>query len=320
MNRSHLHAYQEFNVRHIVENKAVVLAGGAGLLLEMGLGKTISTLTAVADLFKAGKIRKVLVVAPLRVAEHTWSSEIAEWDHVRHLTYAICTGSEKNRKSELRRDVNIYIINRENVAWLVTYYGAAWPFDMLVVDELGSFKNHQAIRFKALKQVRSKIERTVGLTGTPAPNSLIDLWAPMYLLDKGERLGKTITNYRKKYFNEGRTNGHIVYNYELKEEFDELLGAGINEAEIYDKIGDICVSMKARDWLDLPPLIDRTHTVQMPPELKKLYRKFERDSVMEISEQEESILALSAVGLRNKLLQFSNGAVYREDRTYHEVH
>lgn len=320
MNRSDLHRYQEFNVRHIVDNKSVTLAGGAGLLLEMGLGKTISTLTAIVELFERGEIKKVLVIAPKRVADHTWSSEIAEWDHVRHLTYAICTGTEKQRKAALRQDVQIYIINRELVAWLVTYFGARWPFDMVVIDELSSFKNHQAIRFKALKQVRSKINRTVGLTGTPAPNSLIDLWAPMYLLDKGERLGKTITNYRNKYFTEGRSNGHVVYNYDIKQEFDELLGPDINQAEIYDKISDICVSMKARDWLNLPPLIDTTHTVYMPKELKKRYRQFERDAVLEIADQDENILALSAAGLRNKLLQFSNGAVYREDRSFYEVH
>ncbi|MET7253610.1 DEAD/DEAH box helicase [Dyadobacter fermentans] len=311
--------YQAFATKQILDNEVIIQTRGAGLFLDMGLGKTISTLTAINELiFDRLEIKKVLIIAPKRVAEHTWTEEIRNWDHVKHLITSVCIGSEKQRIAALKKDADVYTINRENVPWLVAQLGSKWPFDMVVIDELSSFKNPSSARFKALKLVRPLIKRIVGLTGTPAPNNLLDLWSQVYLLDRGERLGKTIGNYRQKYFSEGRRNGHVVYEYNLRQSSDELLGPDINEAEIYDKISDICISMKAEDWLDLPPRIDNDLKIAMPPELKAQYNEFEKKSVMQLDD--EDISAVNAAALTNKLLQFSNGAVYREDKTYYETH
>ncbi|MDQ1088591.1 DEAD/DEAH box helicase [Siphonobacter sp. SORGH_AS_1065] len=315
------HQYQEHATRHIIENEAVQLCGGAGLFLEMGLGKTVATLTAINELmYDRFEVNKVLVIAPLRVALHTWPKEVEQWDHLKHLRVSVCIGTEKKRKDALRADADVYTINRENVPWLVAYLQSLgrWPFDMVVIDELSSFKDPQSGRFKALKTARPLFKRIVGLTGTPAPNTLIDLWSQLYLLDRGERLGKTIGKYRESYFTPGRRNGHVVYEY-LLEEGDEILGKDINQKAIYEKVEDICLSMKAEDWLTLPPLINNHVSLDMPSELRAKYKKFERDSVLQLADADD-ISSVSAASLSGKLTQFSNGAVYDEDKNYHELH
>lgn len=299
------HAYQEYATQHIVEHPY------SALLLEMGLGKTVATLTAVNQLMYCDfEVNKVLVIAPKRVAEDTWINEASKWDHLKHLRLSLVLGSEKKRKEALRAKADIYVINRENVAWLVGLYQSAFPFDMVVIDELSSFKNPSAIRFRALRMVRPKISRVVGLTGTPAPNSLIDLWSQLYLIDQGERLGKTVTSYRQKYFTPGRTNGQVVFDYNLR--------SGGEEA-IYEKISDICVSMKAKDYLQLPECIYTTVKVKMTSKEREQYERFEREQILALEETDD-ITAVNAAALSNKLQQFANGAVYDEDRNVHEVH
>ncbi|MBS1988741.1 DEAD/DEAH box helicase [Candidatus Dependentiae bacterium] len=306
------HQYQDFATKHLIDNPA------AGLFLEMGLGKTVSTLTGIDELkYNRLEVDKVLVVAPKRVAESTWKEEIEKWDHLKHLKLSLVLGSEKERKHALQQQADIYVINRENLVWLVAYYGGAWPFDMVVLDELSSFKSPKSARFKAMRQVRPKVKRIVGLTGTPAPNSLLDLWAPMYLLDMGERLGKTIGSYRDKYFKPNRRNGHVVYDYVIKKE-DKLLGEDIYVKEIYEKIGDICISMKAKDWLNLPERMDIDVPVHLSPVTQKLYNDFERTQILALGDLEH-ISAVNAGALTNKLLQFAGGAIYKDDG-YHIVH
>jgi len=297
-------AYQEHAVQHIVTNPYV------GLFLDMGLGKTVTTLTAIDKLiYEDLDVNKVLVIAPLRVAEDTWATEMSKWNHLRHLTISKVLGSEKQRKEALRVKADIYVINRENVVWLVGYYGSAFPFDMVVIDELSSFKSPKAQRFKLLRQVRPLIKRVVGLTGTPAPNGLIDLWSQLYLLDRGERLGRTISEYREKYFIPGQRNGMIVFNYKVRDGGDH---------KIYDRISDICVSMKASDYLDLPERIDRRFDISLPDRILRQYNDFERDQVLAL--MSGTITVANAAGLSNKLLQFANGAVYDEEREAREVH
>lgn len=253
------------------------------------------------------------MIAPLRVALMTWGSEIEKWDHLQDLTISKVLGTEKQRMAALKEDADIYVINRENTEWLVNLYGRAWPFDMVVIDELSSFKSSKARRFRALRKVRPLVKRIVGLTGTPTPNGLIDLWPQMYLLDRGERLGKTITGYREKYFVPGQKNWQtgVVYNYNLK--------AGADE-EIYQKIGDICVSMKAEDYLEVPELIEMPVEVEMADKDFQKYEQMEADLVLPLSNQEGSIEAMTAATLSNKLLQMANGAVYDENRKIHELH
>lgn len=308
------HPYQQVANQHIIDHL------NCGLFLEMGLGKTVATLTAIDQLmFDRMEVNKVLVIAPKRVAEDTWIDEVQKWDHLRHLKLSIVLGSERKRKEALMQKADIYVINRENVAWLVAHYGTAFPFDMVVIDELSSFKSAKASRFKALRQVRPKVKRVVGLTGTPRPNGLLDLWPQLYLLDQGERLGKTLTGYREKYFNPGKRNGHVIYEYKLKKDDSGILGPDVYEREIYEKISDICISMKARDYLDLPDRLDTFTMIHFSPEVKKLYDQFERDQVLQMGSADE-ITALSAAALYGKLLQFSNGAIYDANKDYHEIH
>jgi len=317
LNRSHLHNYQELAVQHALENKQ------SGLFLDLGLGKTISTLTAINELiYERFEVEKVLIIAPKRVAEHVWINEISNWSHVKHLSISICIGTEKQRKAALRAKADIYCINRENVPWLIAHFRGEWPFDMLVIDELSSFKSPQSARFKALKTIRPQIKRIIGLTATPSPNGLLDLWSQLYLLDQGERLGKTITSYRQRYFNEGKKNGHIVYEYNLRKGEDDLLGKDIYQAEIYDKISDICISMKAEDWLELPERVDVDMKINLTAEQQQKYDEFEKEAVLAlISEDEESqISAVNAAALTGKLLQYSNGAIYDANREVHEIH
>lgn len=306
MDKQDLMAYQLKAIDHILENNY------CALFLEMGLGKTVSTLTAISELiYDRLEVSKVLVIAPKRVAQSTWSTEIAKWSHLRHLKLSKVLGTESERKKALMKPADVYVINRENVAWLVGYLGGSWLFDMVVIDELSSFKSPQATRFKALKQVRGRMGRVVGLTGTPAPNGLIDLWSQLYLLDLGERLGRTLTAYRQAFFKPGQSKGHVVFNYRLQN--------GAEEA-IHDKIKDICISMKAKDLLELPERLDIDRVVEMSNEVRKKYDDFEQIEVLKLLESGEEINVGSAAALTNKLLQFSNGAVYGEGKKVFEVH
>ncbi|PRR78463.1 hypothetical protein CLLI_15470 [Clostridium liquoris] len=296
--------YQEYATQWILDKEK------AGLLLDMGMGKSVITLTAIDELmFNYFEVSKVLVIAPLRVAESTWDEEAAKWDHLKHLKISKVLGTEKERINALYTKADIYIINRENVKWLVDKCGKDWPFDMLVIDELSSFKSHRAQRFKALKKVRPFMKRVVGLTGTPAPNGLIDLWSQIYLLDGGERLGKTITGYRERYFLPDKRNQHIVFTYKLKE--------GAEEA-IYEKLSDICVSMKAEDYLKLPERINNIIPIHLPKKAKDKYDQLERDLLLPLKDSD--IVANTAGVLANKLLQMSNGAVYDENGDVKEIH
>lgn len=296
--------YQKYATQWILDKEK------AGLLLDMGMGKSVITLTAIDELmFDYFEVSKVLVIAPLRVAESTWDEEAAKWDHLKHLKISKVLGTEKERINALYTKADIYIINRENVKWLVDKCGKDWPFDMVVIDELSSFKSHRAQRFKALRKVRPFMKRVVGLTGTPAPNGLIDLWSQIYLLDGGERLGKTITGYRERYFLPDKRNQHIVFTYKLKE--------GAEEA-IYEKLSDICVSMKAEDYLKLPERINNIIPIYLPKKAKDKYDQLERDLLLPLKDSD--IVANTAGVLANKLLQMSNGAVYDEDGDVREIH
>lgn len=296
--------YQKYATKWIIDKEK------AGLLMEMGLGKTVCTLTAINELlYDYFDVVKVLVIAPLRVAESTWGEEIKKWDHLRHLKISKVLGAEKERIKALNTKADIYIINRENVAWLVNFYKSNWPFDMVVIDELSSFKSHKAKRFKALRKVRPFIKRIVGLTGTPAPNGLIDLWPQIYLLDGGKRLGKTITGFREKYFLPDKRNREIIFSYKPKD--------GAKEA-IYEKLSDICVSMKAKDYLDLPERIDNFITVYLDDKAKGQYEQLERDLLLPLKDAD--VVANTAAILTNKLLQLSNGAVYDENKDVKEIH
>lgn len=279
-----------------------------GLFLDMGLGKTVITLTAINELmYNSFEISRVLVIAPLRVAEDTWSRESEKWEHLRHLTISKILGTPAQRRAALAADADIYIINRENVVWLCSEL-KRWDFDMVVIDELSSFKSPKAQRFRALRKVIGGSKRVVGLTGTPAPNGLIDLWSEMYLIDGGERLGRTVTGYRERYFVPDKRNQTTIFTYKPKQGADEAIRA---------KLSDICVSMKAEDWLTLPERIDCVTAVKLTPAQRKAYDKFERDMYIEFTEGEVS--AISAAALTNKLLQYSNGAMYKEDGSYIET-
>lgn len=295
--------YQQYAINHVIDNSA------SGLFLDMGMGKTVSTLTAIDDLILLGEVNKILVIAPLRVAEDTWSTEVDKWDHLKHLRISKILGSKKQREEAINTEADIYVTNRENVDWLVTECFNNWIWDMVVIDELSSFKSSKAKRFRALKKVRPYFKRIVGLTGTPAPNSLIDLWPQIYLLDGGQRLGKTITGYKERYFKPGRRNGYIVYNWELKEGSEET---------IQNKISDICISMSAKDYLDLPERIDNKVEITLPIKVMDTYKQLEKDLVLEIGE--EDITAANAAVLTNKLLQLANGAIYSEDKEVVRIH
>lgn len=298
------HKYQEYATQRIIDTPYI------GLFLEMGLGKTVATLTAIDILLHDYfEVNRVLVIAPLRVAEDTWPREIEKWDHLSHLRISKVLGSPERRRKALKADADIYVINRENVDWLVGELGKKWDFDMVVIDELSSFKNHQSKRFRALRRVRPLIKRVVGLTGTPAPNSLIDLWAQIYLLDQGERLGKTITGYRDRYFIPGERSGHIVYKWREKKEAEQ---------RIYEAISDIVVSMKAEDWLELPEKIERNVPVKLEPKARDLYDKLERDLLLPFADAD--VVASTAAVLSNKLLQLASGAVYDEGKGVKKIH
>lgn len=297
------HEYQTYTTEFILRHKA------CGCLLECGMGKSVITLTAINQLLH--KVSRVLVIAPLRVAEDTWSKEANKWDHLKHLQIAKVLGSEKSRIAALKSKADIHIINRENVGWLVKQYKKTWPFDMVVIDELSSFKSAGSNRFKSLRSVRPYIKRIVGLTATPTPNGLIDLWPQIYLLDRGERLGRTMGGYRKEYFvpDKRDRNSGVIYTWKLKP------GA---EKAIYEKISDICVSMRARDYLKMPERIDNFMTVEMSAKEKALYQQLKRDMLLHFAEGD--IDASNAATLSNKLLQMANGAVYDENGAVRQIH
>lgn len=306
MKEQDLHNYQVSAVNHILDHPF------CGLFLDMGLGKTVSSLTAIKRLmYEELDIERVLVIAPKRVATSVWSAEITKWDHLKKLKLVKVVGTEKQRKQALATSGDIFIMGRDNVSWLCGQYGGSMlPFDMLVIDESSSFKSPKSLRFKALKAVQPSFNRIVLLTGTPAPNGLIDLWAQIFLLDRGERLGRFISNFRDKYFKPGKRNGAIIYNYNLQKDGERL---------IHKQIGDICMSMKAEDYLDLPARIDNYIEIELGEKLQEDYEAFERDKILELMDAEE-ITALNAAALVNKLLQFANGAVYDADKEWHEVH
>lgn len=281
----------------------------------MGTGKTVTTLTAVDrllnDYLEDGP---VLVIAPKRVAENTWSKEADKWEHLRHLRVSRVMGTVKQRYAALMAPADVYVINRENVVWLVELmqkWPGGWPFGIVVIDELSSFKAASAKRWKALHRVRGRIRRIIGLTGTPRPNGLEDLWPEIYLLDQGERLGRTLTAFRSKYLMPEKMNGHIVYSYRPKD------GA---EAEVYDRLSDICMSIRKEDVLRLPGQIYEDIELTPPPSLLKKYKQFERDKVLECLDAEGQIVAGTEAALTNKLLQFANGAIYDTDGGVHPLH
>lgn len=301
------HGYQQHCIDQIIKIKKI------GLFLDMGLGKTVTTLTAIRELkYNRFQTRKVLIIAPKKVAEGTWSREKDKWDHTKILRVSLVLGSQAKRIRALNTPADIYITNRENTVWLVDYYRNSWPFDMVVIDESSSFKSHSAKRFKALAGVSCHIDRLVELTGTPSPNGLSDLWAQVYLLDGGERLGKRYTQFRERYFDPGRRGSDgMVYSYEIKPG---------SEDSILSRISDICISMKSEDYLELPDIIYHEVPVVLDAKAEKAYHELERKMVLELPEDEEEISVTSAAALSNKLLQLANGAVYDEDHGVHEVH
>lgn len=285
-----------------------------GLLLDMGLGKSVITLTALQELIDECEISRVLVVAPKKVAETTWTTEAEKWEHLKALRVVKVMGTEKQRKLALNEKADIYVIGRDNFVWLVGLYGGNLPFDVLVIDELTSFKSSKSNRFKAMRIARPSVKRVIGLTGTPAPNGLIDLWAQMYCIDMGERLGKSVTKYRETYFETHKWN-NIVVRCDVKKGCDDI---------IRQKIADICLSMQAKDYLQLPDLLTHTVKVQLSPAVMAAYTKFEKEKVLEFADEHAgesaNILANSAAGLMNKLSQFANGAIYDDDRNAHHIH
>lgn len=298
LDRSDLHTYQNECVEIIKDLKK------CALFLEMGMGKTTSTLTAVSDLLDYFHINKVLIVAPLHVANNTWSEEIKKWEHLLHLNIKICTGSEKNRLKALScKDSNIFIINRENIPWLVE--NVKWNWDALVIDESSSFKSHSSKRFKALKKITKNLKVSILLSGTPSPNSYLDLWSQLYLIDSGERLGRTITMYRQRFF----YPDYMGYNYTLRK------GA---EEEIKSLIKDVCVSMKSEDYLELPDMIRTNSYINLPNNILKKYKELEKDFILELKDKD--IISNNAASLSSKLLQMCNGAVYDEDKNTYEIH
>jgi len=304
--------YQEFTTERIVKLPEV------GPFLDMGLGKTVATLFGIKELFETKQIKRVLIVAPKKVAETVWTDEIAKWDGLGHLRTSKILGLEKDRRKALATPADIYIINRENVVWLVALLGSNWNFDMLVIDELSSFKSHKSQRFKALKLVRKYIKRCVGLTGTPAPNGMLDLWGQIFLLDKGQRLGDNFVKFRDLYFQPGKRDGNVIFNYTLKKG-DEVLGDEFYVKEIFSRIGDICFSMKTEDYVDLPERLDIIRYVELPKAVMSAYYKFEEEQVLQLIGDQE-ITAINAAALSNKLLQFANGAMYDENKEWHLLH
>ena len=299
--REHLHPYQRRAVEFVKDRRR------CGLFLSMGLGKSVSTLTAALDLVQSFSVHRVLVIAPLRVANSVWAQEVEKWDHLKPLRVSVCTGPSKRRLAGLQMDADVYVINRENVEWLVEQYGSRWPFDMVVIDESSSFKNASSKRFKALRKVLPYTSYMVLLTGTPSPNGLIDLWSQVYLIDFGQALGRTMTSYKHRFFEPD----YMGYNFEPRQGADKT---------IQNLIAPFTVHMSAEDYLELPPRIDVNVKVPMPDAALKRYADFERTLLAEL-EDGEVIEAMTAAVLANKLLQFANGAMYTDEKhNWSETH
>lgn len=298
------HNYQNYAKNFILAHKV------SALFLDCGLGKTITTLTAINELmYDSFEISKVLIIAPLRVAQSTWKDEIEKWDHLNLLRYSVAVGDEKERLKALKQNSDIYIINRENVDWLVTKSGIDFNFDMLIIDELSSFKSHTSKRFKSLLKIRPYFERVVGLTGTPSSNGLMDLWAEFRILDLGERLGRYITHYRNEYFLPDKRNGVVIFSYKPQPHAEE---------RIYRRLADMTISMKSTEYLKMPELILNELEINLDEEDQTKYKKFKKEMVMTI--QEKEIDAINAASLSNKLIQLANGSIYDEDKKFYEVH
>lgn len=299
------HDYQQHAINYLLDHPI------AALLLDMGLGKTIITLTALETMINDHyTVVRPLVIAPLRVARDTWPEELTKWDHLRHLTMAVMVGTPTERRKALHAQADIWVINRENIPWLVDELAGEWPFDTVIIDELSSFKSHQSKRFKALIKVRPHIRRIIGLTGTPAPNSLLDLWAPFRILDQGHRLGHRIGDYRSWFFQPGKRNGHIIYEWKLQPGADE---------KIYDRIADVTLSMKAIDHLDMPPLTTVDRTTTLDPTAQVTYRQLRDDMVTHL--EDDTIIADSAGVLAGKLQQLASGAIYTDEGGgFREIH
>ncbi|ARP50052.1 DEAD/DEAH box helicase [Ruminococcaceae bacterium CPB6] len=301
---SDLHYYQQYCVSYIETHET------AAIFLDCGLGKTIITLTAAVDLlFDSFEVHRILVVAPLRVARDTWPAEIRKWEHLSGLTYAVAVGNSRERKAALLQGADVTIINRENLGWLIDDSGIPFTYDMVVLDELSSFKNHKSKRFRALMKVRPKVKRIIGLTGTPSSNGLMDLWAEFKALDQGQRLGRFITQYRTAYFMPDKRNGEIIYSYKP---------LPYAEDAIYRKISDITISMKSTDHLKMPELISTQYEVQLSAEERKRYEELKNDLVLELHGDE--ITAANAATLTGKLSQLANGAIYSDDGKIIEFH
>ena len=298
------HNYQAYAIDYIETHPI------AAVLLDMGLGKTVISLTAIADLlFDSFEAHRILVVAPLRVARDTWPTEIAKWEHLQHLTYAVCVGTPKERRMALMSGADITIINRENLGWLIDSSGFDFDYDMVIIDELSSFKNHKSKRFQSLMKVRPKVKRIIGLTGTPSSNGLMDLWAEFKLLDFGERLGRFITHYRNNYFIPDKRNGEIIYSYKPMPYAEDA---------IYRRISDITISMKSTDHLQMPELITSQYEVQLSEEETQRYEELKADFILELPEGE--ITAANAASLTGKLSQLANGAIYDDAGNIIEFH
>lgn len=299
------HDYQKYAIEFIESHPI------AAVILQMGLGKTVCTLTAIEHLmYDTFEVSKVLIVAPLRVAKVTWSDEIDKWDHLSHLTYSVAVGSEKERLSALKKKADLYMINRENLQWLIEKSGLPFDYDMVVLDELSSFKSWQSKRFRAFMKVRPKVQRVVGLTGTPSSNGLMDLFAEFRCLDMGERLGRFITQYRSAFFIPDRMNGQVVYSYKPRP---------FAEEEIYRRIGDITISMKALDHLKMPELIENRYPVYMDDGEKQQYESMKKDLILPYLEN-EAVTAANAAALSGKLCQMANGAVYSDEGSVVHIH
>lgn len=298
------HNYQSYAIDYIETHPI------AAVLLDMGLGKTVISLTAIADLlFDSFEAHRILVVAPLRVARDTWPAEISKWQHLKHLTYAVAVGTVKERKAALSAGADITIINRENLGWLIDSSGFEFDYDMVIIDELSSFKNHKSKRFQSLLKVRPKVKRIIGLTGTPSSNGLMDLWAEFKLLDFGERLGRFITHYRNNYFIPDKRNGEIIYSYKPMPYAEDA---------IYRKISDITISMKSTDHLQMPELITSQYEVQLSEDEEQRYEELKADFILELPEGE--ITAANAASLTGKLSQLANGAIYDDEGNIVEFH
>jgi len=298
------HAYQTRASRFIIDNRY------CALFLDMGLGKTVSTLTAIDQLQNDYlETDRVLVIAPKSVALNTWSAETAKWDHLNHLRLSIVMGTAVQRRKALDQPADIYVTNRDNTKWIVEQYkDEPWPFDTIVLDESSSFKNPSSQRFKALRKIRPQVRRIIELTGTPSPNGMMDLWSQIWLLDRGDRLGKTLTDYRREFFMAGRRNGAVIY---------EWIPRKGSRERISKRIADITISMQAADYLDMPDVIDAGMTIALPPTEMRSYQAFEKEQLMELDGKD--IEAVTAATLTNKLLQYTGGSVYDDQHQWHEV-